>query len=137
MELAYVDTVCAACKSEGKLTVWQALSEGRIAWFETFKCACGHGFEAGDHDTPPPVVRQALIDQIGTFEVWVDDVKFRQAAMKVMTQTLQIKEATAAFRVVRMPARIFVGTKVEAQFVVEALTKAGAKDARTEAHLPK
>ena len=48
----------------------------------------------------------------------------------MMTTTLQMEEATAAFRVVKMPARVFSGTKVEAEFVVETLKRAGVASVR-------
>lgn len=127
MEPAKVKTTCATCEKEGQLEVWQELVQGRVVWRENFRCDCGHAYDAGDEGPPPPAVRQAILEQQGTYETWLDDVTGRQAAVKVMTTMLQVKEAEAAFRVVKLPARVFSGTQVEAQFIADTLKRLGAK----------
>jgi hypothetical protein len=132
VDIATLPTICAKCKTDGLLKVSQSIKNNRLVWVETFRCQCGHGFEAGDASTPPAAVRQALLDQTGTFEVWVDDTKARPAALKVMTSMLHLKEAEAAFRLVQFPVRLFTGTKAEADFIAMMLERFGATAARIE-----
>ena len=69
---ARVPSVCATCKAPGFLTVRQTVVQGALGWVEQFSCECGHGFEASSIGAPPPLLRKALLAQLGRAEVWVE-----------------------------------------------------------------
>ena len=121
-------STCSTCQAPGQLTVWQDIQNSRVVWHESFSCGCGHAFDAGDSGVPPPAIRQALLEKHGTYEVWLDDAKARPIATKVMTQVLMMQPTQVALRLVKVPARVFGGTLVEAEFVVESLARLGAKE---------
>lgn len=72
VSFARVPSLCATCQLEGALEIRQVTAQGRLGWTEHFSCACGHGFEARGEGVPPPLLRRALLAQLGRAEVWLE-----------------------------------------------------------------
>lgn len=126
---------CAACQGESSLEVRQYIQGGRLGWTETFACPCGHGFEARDVGLPSPAARRALLEQHGAAELWLDAAPRGEAAVKVLVLCLQVTAARAAKQLEGLPAKVYEGTRVEAEFVFQALGRVSA-EARVVPRLP-
>jgi hypothetical protein len=123
---ASIPTICAACRSAGTLVVEQFVLKGRLSWSESFGCSCGHGFDANNVGLPMPAVRQALMAEFGTFRVFVDAVPKGNTLRAVLTKALHTSQAEIESTPTRLPALVWEGTKLEADFMAAALEKSGA-----------
>jgi hypothetical protein len=124
---AQLPSTCAACQARGALEVGQAISDGRLTWFERFSCACGHGFEADGVGQPTPAARNALLSQSGTAELWLDDEAGRGVATKLLVRLAGVTDAQAALTLATLPALAWTGTHAEVAFMLAALEKNGVK----------
>lgn len=122
---AKLPSTCAACRAPGSLEVGQAITDGRLTWFERFACACGHGFEASGAGTPTPAARSALLAQSGTAELWLDDPAWRGVMARLLTRVGELGAAEAEARLAALPALAFSGTHAEVAFLLAALEKNG------------
>jgi len=130
MPHATLATICAACKQPGSIEVSQEIRDNRLRWSEQFACACGHGFGAGDVGLPPDGVRQALLKANGTVTLWLDDSAHRDAAKRVLLKLLTLSEAEVDAALAQVPAKLYSGTAVEADFLEQGLTKVGVSGVR-------
>ena len=126
MTIATIDSICAACKRAWHLELTQEISNSQLVWKERFACECGHGFEAAGVGLPSPGVRKAMLAQLGSAKTWVDAMKSKPTAVKLlaMFKGADEKAVTASLKV--LPAVGYEGTPVEAEFVALALKRAGA-----------
>jgi hypothetical protein len=122
---ARVPSRCATCRELGSLEVSQVIRGGKLRWVEEFSCACGHAFEAGGAGLPTKVVREALLEQVGHAELWLDDPKARPVVTKVLVRVLGVKARLVAKLLAKVPAVAFDGTHGEAQFLALALERQG------------
>lgn len=123
MPTAELPTVCAACKKAGVIEVSQSISGSHLRWSEHFSCPCGHGFAAGEVGLPPEGVRKALLAVTGTQALWLDDAAGREGATKVLVALLSRSLEEAQALLVTLPARLYEGTPVEVDFLVQGLEK--------------
>lgn len=135
MSTAFIPTVCATCKAQGRLEVSQRIEGTKVLWHEHFDCQCGHGFDTGGASMPPFAIRLALLEQGGIYEAWVDDEVSRAEVLRVMAQRLSLDGAVAMERVEHFPARVFSGTEVEATLVAWLLEATGVTSARVHRRL--
>ncbi len=126
MTTAHIDSICAACKREWPIELAQEISGKQLRWSEQFACECGHGFQANGVGLPSEGIRRALLAEHGSATTWIDAMKSKPHVVAALVALTGVSEAEAAKLVRRVPAKAYVGTPVEAQFVSMALTQAGA-----------
>ncbi len=126
MTMATINSTCAACKRAWHLELTQEISNSQLVWKERFACECGHGFEAAGVGLPSPGVRKALLTQLGTAKTWVDAMKSKPTAVKLLAMLKGVDEKAVTTSLKKLPAVGYVGTPVEAEFVALALKRAGA-----------
>ena len=122
---AHLPSLCAACKKTSALVVKQSIRDGQIRWAESFACECGHGFESSGTGLPTPAARRALL-AAGAGTLWVDAVTAPAKVIKVLAAVLEQPEASVKALLATLPAQGYSGTRVEAEFIGEALREAGA-----------
>jgi hypothetical protein len=126
MTTAHIDSICAACKRAWPIELTQAIAGNQLVWKERFACECGHGFEAAGAGLPTPGVRKALLAQLGKSKTYVDAMKSKPTAVKVLALLKGVTEAEVTKSLKKLPAVGYEGTAVEAEFVAHALKRAGA-----------
>lgn len=126
MTTATIESICAACKRAWPIELTQEISNNQLVWKERFACECGHGFEAAGVGLPTPGVRKALLAQLGTAKTWVDAMKSKPTAVKLLAMLKGVEEKAITASLKKLPAVGYEGTLVEAQFVAMALERAGA-----------
>ena len=126
MIAATLPSVCAACRSRRELRVEQTLKDGSLTWAESFACSGGHGFEAKNVGLPPPAARKALMEAHGTFQVSVVAIPSGAKAIGLLAKVLDVAEPEVASALATLPTVVWEGTKLEAEFMKQALAKSGA-----------
>lgn len=134
--VAKVPSVCATCRKNHFLEVRQEIIDGQLKWLESFACECGHGFESSGAGLPTPGLRNAILQQSGRGQVWIDEAAAVPKALALLVKGLGMNEDEAKKRMSRLPAVAFEGTHAEATFISMALEKGGVIG-RVVSHLPK
>ncbi|MGW4942938.1 hypothetical protein ACWEOZ_15290 [Actinoplanes sp. NPDC004185] len=122
---AVVPVACESCDGPAAGQVYETIIDGRLHWVLTHDC--GDGFvEAMGWDETPGDLRQALLDQCGTYRLrLVRESTAKVAVMKVLrargTSLAAVPESLAALTGDGMP-----GTETELQLLAGRLRAAGA-----------
>lgn len=75
---------------------------------------------------PTPGIRRALLAQLGHAQAWVDAMKSKPPVVKTLATITGEAERAVAKSLQKVPAMSYEGTPAEAEFVAQALRRAGA-----------
>lgn len=102
------------------------MKDGSLTWAERFACPCGHGFEAKNVGLPTPAGRRALMEAHGTFRVTVTALPSGTKALEVLAAVLDAPTEEVSRALATLPTVVWEGTRLEADFMMQALAKSGA-----------
>jgi hypothetical protein len=125
---ARIPSKCAACLKTGSLLVTQEIVGDTLVWVETFDCGCGHAFEAKGEGFPSPYARKGLLHANGHHRVQLLKRAKGPAFQELLAYCVGSKQAKALAKpTAKLPATVYEGTVVEAEFFAAAFSDVGAQ----------
>jgi hypothetical protein len=105
------------------MQVGQTIRNRKISWYGSYICSnCGNTEEQDDTGFPSPEIREVILGEQGQYELYTDDINTKARILKVIKQSLNLKNADLASILARLPGIFIEGTKIEMEWIQQLLS---------------
>jgi len=123
VQTASVD--CPSCGKSGHAIFGQTVIDGRLRWYRSISCPASGNIEEDGIGGGPPYLRNELLASMGSWSVRLEGVE-KTKAVRTVRRLLSLSNDDTA-TLLRSHPNLLVGTKAEADWLMERLAAEGLK----------
>jgi hypothetical protein len=120
--MSSIEFICSNCHLPVLMQVGQTIRNRKISWYGSYICSnCGNTEEQDDTGLPSPEIRDVILDEEGQYKLYTDDINTKAKILKVIKQSLNLKNADLTSILARLPGIFIEGTKTEMEWIQQLL----------------
>lgn len=120
-----IEFVCQQCSSPATADCGESLQGGKLSWYCSYHCEkCGASLELDDLGFPPPEIRKKIVHAYGCWDVILTSTTGNRAQVALaLRKILSLDSRYVTELLKKNPCVMFSGTRVEASWVAQEVTK--------------
>jgi hypothetical protein len=108
------------------MNVGQSIRNRKISWYGSYTCSvCGNVEEQDDMGLPSLEIREVILNEEGYYKLCTEDINTKAKILKVMKQSLNLKNSDLIPILAKLPGIFIEGTRIEMKWIQQLLNVEG------------